>query len=87
MTGADQVYVSGLPSDTTEADIEAHFGSIGVLKVDKKRENNAKKIWLYKDKATGELKVWLIFYTDNERLSLSLADPSPLQKIKQILYT
>lgn len=40
----------------TEEDIEGHFGSIGMLKVDKKREGK-KKIWLYKDKATGELKV------------------------------
>ena len=46
----------------TEEDIEAHFGSIGMLKIDKKREGNKKKIWLYKDKATGELKVYCHFY-------------------------
>lgn len=39
----------------TEEEVEAHFGSIGVIKLDKKLEK--KKIWLYKDKATGELKV------------------------------
>ncbi len=57
---ADQVYVSGLPKDVTEEDIVAHFGSIGMLKIDKKRDlaGSKKKIWLYKDKATGELKVW-----------------------------
>lgn len=53
----DQVYVSGLPKDVTEEDIETHFGSIGMLKVDKKRDGNKKKIWLYRDKASGELKV------------------------------
>lgn len=51
----DQVYISGLPKDTTEEEIEAHFGSIGIIKLDKKLEK--KKIWLYKDKATGENKV------------------------------
>ncbi len=56
---ADQIYVSGLPKDVTEEDIEAHFGSIGVLKIDKKRDlgGSKKKIWIYKDKATGENKV------------------------------
>jgi RNA recognition motif-containing protein len=54
---ADQVYVSGLPKDVTEEDLETHFGSIGMLKIDKKRDGNKKKIWLYKDKATGILKV------------------------------
>jgi len=54
---ADQVYVSGLPKDVTEEDLEAHFGSIGMLKIDKKRDGNKKKIWLYKDKASGILKV------------------------------
>lgn len=43
----------------TEEDIVEHFGSIGMLKIDKKRDlgGSKKKIWLYKDKATGELKV------------------------------
>lgn len=53
----DTVYVSGLPTNVTEADIAAHFGSIGVLKQDKKA--GKPKIWLYKDKATGGLKVSL----------------------------
>lgn len=51
----DMVYVSGLPLDTTEAAIAQHFGSIGVLKQDKKK--GGPKIWLYRDKATGGLKV------------------------------
>ena len=56
---ADQVYVTGLPKDVTEAEVEAHFGSIGVIKLDKKRDK--KKIWLYRDKATGELKVCCMY--------------------------
>lgn len=52
---ADQVYVSGLPESTTEEDLATHFGSIGVLKEDKKRSKP--KIWLYRDKSTGALKV------------------------------
>ena len=51
----DMVYVSGLPSNTTEEDIAAHFGSIGLLKEDKKK--NKPKIWLYRDKGTNQLKV------------------------------
>lgn len=54
----DMVYVSGLPSSTTEEDIAAHFGSIGLLKEDKKK--NKPKIWLYRDKGTNQLKV-LVF--------------------------
>ncbi|CAL5219311.1 g1119 [Coccomyxa viridis] len=50
----DMVYVSGLPSNTTEEDIAAHFGSIGLLKEDKKK--NKPKIWLYRDKGTNQLK-------------------------------
>ena len=51
---ADQVYISGLPDDTTEEEIGAHFGSIGVVREDKKR--GKPKIWLYRDKTTGALK-------------------------------
>lgn len=53
----DQVYVSGLSGDVTEEDLAAHFGSIGMLKEDKKR--GKPKIWLYRDKATNALKASL----------------------------
>jgi RNA recognition motif-containing protein len=53
----DMIYISGLPQGVTEADIAAHFGSIGIIKIDKKARPAPKpKIWLYKDKATGALK-------------------------------
>lgn len=51
----DMVYVSGLPDGTTEEQIAEHFGSIGLLKQDKKK--GKPKIWLYRDKATNALKV------------------------------
>lgn len=50
----DTVYVSGLPPGVSERDVEEYFGSIGVIKTDKK--TRGKKIWLYRDKATGGLK-------------------------------
>lgn len=50
----DTVYVSGLAKDVTEADLAERFGAIGILKLDKKTRE--KKIWIYKDKATGEPK-------------------------------
>ncbi|EIE25454.1 hypothetical protein COCSUDRAFT_61671 [Coccomyxa subellipsoidea C-169] len=50
----DMVYVSGLAEGTTEEMIATHFGSIGLLKQDKKK--GKPKIWLYRDKATNALK-------------------------------
>ncbi len=50
-----QVYVSGLPASVSEEEVAAHFGSIGLLKQDKKK--GKPKIWLYRDKATNALKV------------------------------
>jgi RNA-binding protein FUS len=50
----DTVYVSGLPRDTTESSLAEYFGSIGVIKMDKKTRKH--KIWLYRDKDTGGLK-------------------------------
>lgn len=50
----DTVYIDGLPQGITEKDVEEFFGSIGIIKTDKK--TRGKKIWLYRDKATGALK-------------------------------
>ena len=55
MPDTDTIYVSGLPPGISEPEVATHFGSIGVLKQDKKA--GKPKIWLYKDKATGGLKV------------------------------
>jgi hypothetical protein len=50
----DTVYVSGMPAGVSEGDIAEFFGSIGIIKLDKKTKT--KKIYLYRDKATGEMK-------------------------------
>merc|ERR1719184_35281 len=50
----DSVFVSGLPVNVTESEIEVFFGSIGVIKIDKKL--NKPKIWLFKDRESGEPK-------------------------------
>lgn len=42
----DTVYVSGLPPDTTETSLAEYFGSIGIIKLDKKTKKH--KIWLYR---------------------------------------
>merc|ERR1719336_2514956 len=47
----NQIFVQGLPSEANEQDIEQFFGSIGVIKLDKK--TRTKKIWIYKDRSTG----------------------------------
>lgn len=40
--------------DVGTADLAEYFGSIGIIKIDKKTRKP--KIWLYRDKVTGELK-------------------------------
>lgn len=50
----DTVYVSGLAKEVNENDLAERFGAIGILKLDKKTRE--KKIWIYKDKASGEPK-------------------------------
>ncbi len=52
----DTIYIAGLGKDATDDKLEAHFGAIGIIKVDKK--TRSKKIWIYKDKATGVNKVY-----------------------------
>ena len=48
----DTVFIQNLPRSVTNDDLEKHFGSIGIIKMDKK--TNAPKIWIYKDRNTGE---------------------------------
>eukprot|EP00200_Dunaliella_tertiolecta_P020012 CAMPEP_0202405404 /NCGR_PEP_ID=MMETSP1128-20130828/6988_1 /ASSEMBLY_ACC=CAM_ASM_000463 /TAXON_ID=3047 /ORGANISM="Dunaliella tertiolecta, Strain CCMP1320" /LENGTH=106 /DNA_ID=CAMNT_0049010079 /DNA_START=87 /DNA_END=403 /DNA_ORIENTATION=+ len=50
----DMVYITGLPPDITEKEVGEFFGSIGLLKQDKKTKQP--KIWLYRNKDTGALK-------------------------------
>lgn len=41
-----------MPKNVSAEELEEKFGSIGKIKIDKK--TNASKIWIYKDKNTGE---------------------------------
>ncbi|KAG7175769.1 RNA-binding protein cabeza-like [Homarus americanus] len=50
----DTIFVSGMPANATEENIKEHFGSIGIIKMDKRTQRP--KIWMYKDKATGRMK-------------------------------
>ncbi|CAG5136385.1 unnamed protein product, partial [Candidula unifasciata] len=47
----DTIFVSNMGQDVTEEIIIQHFGSIGVIKTDKK--TNTPKVWIYKDKLTN----------------------------------
>ncbi|CAB4056144.1 TLS [Lepeophtheirus salmonis] len=49
----NQIFISGLPKDLVEDDIAQFFGSIGVIKNDKR--SGKQKIWIYKDQ-NGEQK-------------------------------
>ncbi|KAK1387353.1 Transcription initiation factor TFIID subunit 15 [Heracleum sosnowskyi] len=48
------VYVCNLPPGTDDKMLDAHFGTIGVIKRDKR--TGRPKIWLYRDKVTNEPK-------------------------------
>lgn len=51
MTQDDTVFVSGMDVEVTEDDINNHFGSIGIIKKD--RRTQKPKIWIYRNKETG----------------------------------
>lgn len=48
----DTIFISGLPEETTEEQLEEYFGQIGRVKIDKKTKTS--KIWIYKDKTSGK---------------------------------
>ncbi|XP_023244473.1 RNA-binding protein cabeza-like isoform X4 [Centruroides sculpturatus] len=48
----DTIFVSGLPEEVSEQQLSEFFGSIGVIKNDKR--TGKQKIWIYKDKITGK---------------------------------
>jgi hypothetical protein len=72
----DMIYVSGLAEGTTEEMIATHFGSIGLLKQDKKK--GKPKIWLYRDKATNALKVRPLTITSSNSAKLNIRSASHL---------
>lgn len=61
----DTIFIQNLPKDVTAMDLEKNFGTIGVIKIDKR--TNQSKIWIYKDKNTGEGKgEATVTYDDDE---------------------
>ncbi|CAO3668477.1 unnamed protein product [Umbelopsis ramanniana] len=50
----DTIYITNLPDSVTEEKLAEVFGSIGIIKHD--RKNDKPKIWIYTDKATGKPK-------------------------------
>ena len=51
MTQDDTIFVSGMDPEVTENEINDHFGSIGIIKKD--RRTQKPKIWIYRNKETG----------------------------------
>lgn len=51
VTQDDTIFVSGMDPEITENDINDHFGSIGIIKKDKRTQKP--KIWIYRNKETG----------------------------------
>lgn len=51
VTQDDTIFVQGMDPEVTENEINDHFGSIGIIKKDKRTQKP--KIWLYKVKETG----------------------------------
>ncbi|CAO1429081.1 unnamed protein product [Diamesa hyperborea] len=47
----DTIFVCGMTVETTESEINEHFGAIGIIKKDKRTQKP--KIWIYKNKETG----------------------------------
>ncbi|KAJ6637488.1 RNA-binding protein cabeza, partial [Pseudolycoriella hygida] len=54
ITQEDTIFIAGMNAHSTEEDIANHFGAIGIIKKDKKTMKP--KIWLYRNKETGESK-------------------------------
>ena len=50
----NRIYASGLPTNLTKEDIASFFGSVGVIKND--RRTGKPNIWIYKNRDTGEQK-------------------------------
>lgn len=71
ITQRDTIFIQNLPKTVTVSELEQSFGSIGVIKIDKKTGNS--KIWIYKDKATGEGKgEATVTYDDEEAATAAI---------------
>ncbi|KAJ2997043.1 hypothetical protein HDV02_005913 [Globomyces sp. JEL0801] len=51
---ADTIYISNLPQTVTEQSLAEFFGSVGIIKKDKR--TLGPKVWIYRDKVSGMIK-------------------------------
>lgn len=51
VTQDDTIFVCGMDPEVTEDEINNHFGSIGIIKKDKRTQKP--KIWIYRNKETN----------------------------------
>ncbi|KAI0980374.1 hypothetical protein GJ496_011181 [Pomphorhynchus laevis] len=70
-TQLDTIFVQNLPSSCTREQVAEAFGAIGVIKMDKKTKTP--RVWLYKDKNTGEGKgEATVTYDDSESANAAI---------------
>ena len=66
-----QVFIEGLPLNVQVNDIVKYFSTVGKIKLD--RETRNPRVWLYKNKTTGELTgEATVTYVDRESQKLAL---------------
>ena len=66
-----QVFVEGLPLNVQIKDVVRYFSTVGRIKLD--RESRSPRVWLYKNKVTGELTgEATITYVNRETQNLAL---------------
>ncbi len=52
MIQRDTIFIQNLPKNVTTDELSQSFGAIGIIKNDKR--TGLPKIWIYKDKSSGE---------------------------------
>ena len=66
-----QVFIEGLPLNVQISDIVKYFSTVGKIKLD--RETRNPRVWLYKNKTTGELTgEATVTYVDRESQKMAL---------------
>lgn len=66
-----QIFIEGLPLNVQVTDIVKYFSTVGRIKLD--RETRSPRVWLYKDKSTGELTgEATVTYVDRESQKMAL---------------
>ncbi|CAF4533821.1 unnamed protein product, partial [Didymodactylos carnosus] len=68
-TQRDTIFIQNLPRNVSREDLQKTFSQIGVIKTDKK--TGGPKIWIYKDKVTGDGKGEATITYDDEEAALA----------------